>query len=135
MAQTLDDERTTLLSLIDHREAIESGYAAMEGAIAIGTSVEELQLNFVRDVETIARREGLRVANIRPLGHSAEAPFHRLAVQVTTEGEHHQFVRFLQAMQRPDTLLRGDTITVVASRRTPPLSITLRISKLVRVHG
>ena len=133
-AHVLDEERNTLRSLMAHRDEIESGFAAMKDAIAEGSAWEELQLDFVRGVEDLAQRQGLQITNIRPLGHSEEVPFRRLAVQITAEGEHHEFVHFLHAMQRPGTLFRGDAITVIASRRTPPLTITLKISKLVRIR-
>jgi Tfp pilus assembly protein PilO len=134
-ANALTAERAELTQLLEHRGAIEAQYSGVESAVAEGQSEEALQIALLTEVEDLARRSGLVVGSIKPMGRDREGPFERIHVQLNAQCEHHQFVNFLQGAQRRERLLRCEAVTLTVGRTRPPVNVTLTISKLVKIGG
>ena len=130
-ANRLAAEQAKLENLLANRAEIERGYNDIRGAVTAGVSEEDMILSFLRQIEDVARRSGLSVTTIKPLGLERERGFDRLTAQLGLQSEGHQFVGFLQALQRGDQFLRCENFTVSVGKRRPPLTISITLSKLM----
>lgn len=134
-AQQTLAELAELKALVGHRDEIEQVYAQVESALTTGRSDESIRVELLRDVEQLARECGLSVRGVRPTAARQEGRFTRYGIQLSAQGESHNFVDFLQAAQRPDRLLRADRVTVIAGRGHPFLTLSFVITKLARSEG
>lgn len=119
--------------LVANRDTIERDFQKYAGAITTGTSKEMLQIDLLREIGEVASASGLRVTTIKPLRLQPTGGLQRLPVELHAVCAGHEFVQFLQAIQESDHLLRAKDFNVVVGRGQPPLTITLTLSKLVRI--
>lgn len=129
------EELAKLRGLIQQREAIERAYAKTEGAIVTGLSDEKLTLELMQGVEATARGSGLDVKSVKPATSRRHGELRRQSVQVSVDGEANQFMEFLQMLQRPESSLCAEVLTVSVRRTKPSLNAAITISNLTRVSG
>jgi len=128
-------ELAKLRSLIQQRDEIERAYAKTEGAIVSGLSDEKLTLDLMQSVEATARGSGLDVKSVKPATSRRHGELRRQSVQVSLDGEANQFMEFLQMLQRPESSLCAEVLTVSVRRTKPSLNAAITISNLTRVGG
>lgn len=131
-ALELTQELAELQDLVANKNSIEKLYQDFEGAVSQGESEIDLEIALLGEIERLATNQGLEVSSIKPLSKMREGQFERLGVQLNAKCEGHQFVKFLHALQRPEHLLRAETISVVVGPRRPPVTLTLTATKLVK---
>lgn len=124
-----------LQALVERREEIERGYRQLEGAVSVRQNEHGAKVTLLKEVEKLARESGLQVTAVKPTSTRKEGVFDRYGVQLNARSENHNFVTFLQAIQRPEHLLNAERITLVAGRSRPTLSLTVVVTKLVRLEG
>lgn len=132
-ANAAAQELSKLDSLIANRNAIESEFEEYAGAMTLGASEETLQVDLLKEIEHLATSSGLRVSSIRPLRLRTVGRLDRLGVELNAACAGHEFVKFLQAIQDPSHLLRAEDINLEVHRERPPLTVTLTLTKLVKI--
>lgn len=124
-----------LQALVERREEIDMGYRQVEGAVTVSQNEHEPKVTLLKEVEKLARESGLEVTAVKPTSPRKEGVFDRYGVQLNARSENHNLVEFLQAIQRPEHLLNAERITLVAGRSRPTLTLTLVVTKLVKLEG
>lgn len=132
-ANAAAQELSELEGLIANRNVIESEFEEYAGAMTLGSSEETLQVNLLKEIERLASSSGLRVSSIKPLRLRTVGQMDRLGVELNAACAGHEFVRFLEAIQEPSHLLRAEEINLAVGRERPPLTLTLTLTKLVRI--
>jgi Tfp pilus assembly protein PilO len=133
--QTSAAELAKLRGLYERREEIENAYRKVEGAIAVGTSNEDLIVQLIKTVEKAARTSGMDVKSVKPMTAQRQGYFFRYSLQLSANCEPGQFVQFLQVLQRPECLLSAELVTVVVKRTKPSLNVTTTISNLAKLRN
>jgi Tfp pilus assembly protein PilO len=128
-------ELAKLRGLYERREEIEKAYRTVEGAIAVGTSNEDLLVQLIKTVEKAARTSGMDVKSVKPMTAQRQGYFYRYSLQLSANSEPTQFVQFLQVLQRPECLLSAELLTVVVKRTKPSLNMTITISNLAKLRN
>ena len=131
-ANELAAEHANLKDLLTKRAEIERRYDDIRGAVTEVEAREDKKLTLWKQVDVAASRSGLSVTSIKPLGIEKERGFERVSVRLGAQSEAHQFVGFLQALQRSDQFLRCENFTVTVGRSRPPLTISFTLSKLMK---
>ncbi len=124
-----------LKTLAAHRETIEREYAKVQQAIKERPATEDPMLVLFSEVDGLARSAGLDIANVRPLAKKTEGRFERIGVEVSARGEAHSVIKFLQALQSSEHLLNAETLSLLANRTAPPISVTVSVTKIYQIRA
>lgn len=133
-ANSTSVELSELRNLVANRDSIEKNFQDFADAMMVGSSEEKLQVDLLGEVGKVAAGSGLQVSSIKPLQARSAGRLDRLSVQLNAVCAAHEFVDFLRTIQEPAHLLRAEDIDVVVGRRRPPLTVTLTLTKLVRIE-
>lgn len=134
-ARKAESELAQLQDLIEHRDAIEREHARLKNAVTTGASEQELQVSLFNEVDKLARDCGLELSAVRPLAAKKETGFSRYGLELQVHCEGHELVKLLQRMQDQEHLLHIDHLSMAVGPGTPPITVTVKASKLARVEG
>lgn len=123
-----------LQALVDRREEIQSAYRRVRDTVATGETEEIVQLAVLNEVSRLATSCGLEVDSLKPVRKVRENGFDRFGVDLSGRCAAPALMNLLQSLQTPEHLLKAEKVTVVVGRSTPPLTVTIRISKFARVE-
>jgi Tfp pilus assembly protein PilO len=122
-----------LLELVQNRDHIEREYDRLQGAVQVGRTEQDLKIALLTEADRLAQSSGLTVSSIKPTAMRQEAGLQRYTIEMQMHCEAHQFLQLLRNMQEPEHLLHTDMMSIVVSPSEPPLTVTLRLSKLAKV--
>ncbi|MBN2311294.1 MAG: hypothetical protein JXR94_20120 [Candidatus Hydrogenedentes bacterium] len=132
-ARAAEQELAQLRLLVENRTAIEREYLRLKDAVTTGSSEQELQVALFNEVSRLASECGLELSTIRPLAVTNEAGFSRCGIELQIHCEHHEFVNLLHRMQDRQHLLHIDHISLAVGPGKPPITVTMKASKLAMV--
>lgn len=128
------EEWSKLRALVGSRERIAAAYKRVEESVMTGTNPDEAQLRLFDEVSRVANETAFEVDGLKPVRATEAQGFERYGVELGGRCTAPAFTEVLLALQAPEHLLRIDKLTVVVGRGKPPLTVTMRISKLARVE-
>lgn len=133
-AEACVDEWTKLRALVGNRERIAAAYTRVEESVMTGAGADDAQLRLYNEVSRLTGEAGLEVDGLKPVRVAEAQGFDRYGVELSGRCTAAILMDLLLVMQAPEHLLRIDKLTVVVGRGKPPLTVTMRVSKLARIE-
>lgn len=130
-----EEELAQLRNLTEHKDRIEREYRKLQGAVTTGRTEQELKVTLLSEIDGLARGCGLEVSSVKPTSVRKEGLFERYGIELQVHCAGHQFAKLLAGLQSPEHLMRTDQVTISVGPGEPPMTVTLRISKLARLEG
>jgi hypothetical protein len=128
-------ELAKLRGLVGSRDRIGQAHKRVAESVLTVRSEQEAQLLLFNEVSRIAGECGVEVDGLKPVRVAKAGGFDRYGVELSGRCTAPVLLDLLLAMQVPEHLLRIDKLTTVVGRGKPPLTVSMRISKLAHVAG
>lgn len=109
------------VAALRQRDKVQRLYYGYEQYAVKGVSDEEDMAFFLNEVETQARRSGMRIANIKPGPVKEFSNYKRFGVEMTCEMPLERFVEFVYNLQTSAHLIRIERLKLMSQGKGNPL--------------
>jgi len=116
--------------LLGMKEAITAEYNNYEGYIKPVRSEEEEMASMLKAIESIARKNGISITNIRPQPVKARTFYKEFIFEINAEADIGNISKFIYELQTSENLLRVTKLTLTTSyAKTRTLKAVMEVSR------
>ncbi|MFA5099661.1 MAG: type 4a pilus biogenesis protein PilO [Candidatus Omnitrophota bacterium] len=120
------------LKILAQKESIELRKAEYKAFSVLETTPEEDTSSLLKEVETLASKSKVYLADMKPQDSKQEQEFKKYQVNVNCEATFDKFIEFLYNIENSKKVLKIEKFSIsLKSRQDPTLKCALTVSKVV----
>ncbi len=118
------------LRLLNQKDEIEKKYKQFSSAISLSGQEHDPFVAVLSELENLAKSSNIRILDVRPQSQKKTTKYKEIMVDLRTEGELKDYMRFIYDIENSISLLRIRKIQLNAKSNTTALEGNISISQL-----
>ncbi|MFH1440907.1 MAG: type 4a pilus biogenesis protein PilO [Candidatus Omnitrophota bacterium] len=118
------------LQLLNQKDEIEKKYKQFSSAISLSGQEHDPFVAVLSELENLAKSSNIHILDVRPQSQRKTTKYKEIMVDLRTEGQMKDYMKFIYDIENSISLLRIRKIQLNAKSNTPALEGNISISQL-----